>query len=94
VLKTKIPLPDNLKAAVVGDVREALARRSRRLVTVDGVKAYFDDGWLLVRPSGTEPICRIFAESRHPERARQLVDEGIRLVTERMSARVAASSPG
>lgn len=89
VLKTKIPLPYDLKLAVIEDVRKALAPRARRLVTIDGVKAFFDDGWLLVRPSGTEPICRIFAESRRPERARQLVDEGIRLVTERVSARVA-----
>lgn len=92
VIKTKIPLPHELKAGVIADVREALGPRARRLVTIDGVKAFYDDGWLLVRPSGTEPICRIFAESRHPDRARQLIDEGIRLVTERVSARVAASS--
>ena len=90
VIKTKIPLPNDLKAGVVSDVKEALGRRARRLVTVDGVKAYYEDGWLLVRPSGTEPICRIFAESRRSERARQLVDEGIRLVTDRMAARVAS----
>jgi phosphomannomutase/phosphoglucomutase len=90
VIKSKIPLPYEVKAAVVDDVREALGLRARRLIVIDGVKAFYDDGWLLIRPSGTEPICRIFAESRKPDRARQLVDEGIRLVTERVAARMAA----
>jgi phosphomannomutase/phosphoglucomutase len=93
VIKSKIPLPYEVKVDVVADVREILEHRARRLITIDGVKAFFDDGWLLVRPSGTEPICRIFAESRHPDRARQLIDEGIRIVTERVAARVAGTSP-
>ena len=30
---------------------------------IDGVKLYFDDGsWILVRPSGTEPLLRIYIE--------------------------------
>ncbi len=93
VLKTKIPLPYEVKTGVLEDVREELGRRALRLTTIDGVKAFFDDGWLLVRPSGTEPICRIFAESRQADRARQLVDLGIRLVTERVTARTAGPNP-
>jgi phosphomannomutase len=31
--------------------------------TTDGVKYYLDDGsWLLIRPSGTEPVLRVYAE--------------------------------
>jgi len=40
----------------------------RELLTVDGVKIIFDDdSWMLVRPSGTEPKVRIYAECRIPE---------------------------
>ena len=40
----------------------------RELLTVDGVKIIFDDdSWMLVRPSGTEPKVRIYAECRNPE---------------------------
>ncbi|MCL2100924.1 MAG: hypothetical protein FWH22_04350, partial [Fibromonadales bacterium] len=40
----------------------------RELLTVDGVKIIFDDAsWILVRPSGTEPKVRIYAECRFPE---------------------------
>ena len=50
-------------------------------VTIDGIKAYFDDGWILVRPSGTEPICRIYGESRSNESAQALMAHGVALVS-------------
>jgi len=34
-----------------------------------------------VRPSGTEPIFRVYAEGRTAERAEALVSEGARLIT-------------
>ena len=39
----------------------------------DGCKVYFDEGWMIVRFSGTEPRVRIFAEMPAKERARGLV---------------------
>jgi phosphomannomutase len=40
----------------------------RELLTLDGVKIIFtDDSWMLIRPSGTEPKVRIYAECRNPE---------------------------
>jgi phosphoglucosamine mutase len=47
---------------------------------VDGLKLDFKDGWLLVRPSGTEPKIRLTAEAKTEARARQLYDEGLRAV--------------
>jgi alpha-D-glucose phosphate-specific phosphoglucomutase len=36
--------------------------------TMDGVKYILsDDSWLLIRPSGTEPVLRVYAEGRSPE---------------------------
>jgi len=36
--------------------------------TTDGVKYLLaDDSWLLIRPSGTEPVLRVYAEGREPE---------------------------
>lgn len=38
------------------------------ILTVDGVKYIIaDDSWLLIRPSGTEPVLRVYAEGRTPE---------------------------
>ena len=38
----------------------------------DGVKLYVKDGWVLVRPSGTEPIFRVFSESKNKNWAEEL----------------------
>jgi phosphomannomutase/phosphoglucomutase len=50
--------------------------------TLDGVKLRYGDGWLLLRPSGTEPLFRIFAEAKTRARAKALARLGIRLVTD------------
>jgi phosphomannomutase len=36
---------------------------------------YDDESWVLFRPSGTEPIFRIYAEAGSPERVEALVEE-------------------
>ena len=47
----------------------------------DGTRLDFVDGsWLLLRPSGTEPVVRVYAEAATQERAHQLVNEGVALV--------------
>ena len=48
--------------------------------TTDGVKIWYNDGWVLIRPSGTEPIVRIFAESKTKSRAEELMSGGQKLV--------------
>jgi alpha-D-glucose phosphate-specific phosphoglucomutase len=43
----------------------------------DGVKYILDDdSWLLIRPSGTEPVLRIYAEAMHPDRTEALMAYG------------------
>lgn len=41
----------------------------------DGLKLVFRDGWVLMRPSGTEPIIRVYGESRDEKRAREIALE-------------------
>jgi phosphomannomutase len=40
----------------------------------------FSDGWLLLRPSGTEPVIRLTAEARSRSRAEELMERGLSLV--------------
>lgn len=46
----------------------------------DGIKyRLHDDSWLLIRPSGTEPVLRIYAEAPTPDMVQALLAEGGRL---------------
>ena len=47
------------------------------IACTDGVKYIMaDDSWLLIRPSGTEPVLRVYAEGRSPEMVRALLGFG------------------
>jgi phosphoglucosamine mutase len=61
------------------------------VINIDGIKLNFADGWLLVRPSGTEPKIRITAEAKTETRARQLYDSCLSLVKESIDSGVKAS---
>jgi phosphomannomutase/NDP-sugar pyrophosphorylase family protein len=51
------------------------------IVRKDGTRLDFEDGsWLLLRPSGTEPVVRVYAEAGTQERAQELVANGVALV--------------
>ncbi len=68
--KTKTPCPDKKKESVMAKL--AVTADGIRVDTTDGVKIFLEDGWVLVRPSGTEPIFRVFTEAKTPERAESL----------------------
>lgn len=44
------------------------------VTTLDGYRLDFGDAWVLVRPSGTEPLVRLYAEGRGRDRASELVE--------------------
>jgi phosphomannomutase len=49
----------------------------RSVDTSDGIKYLLEDeSWLLIRPSGTEPVLRIYAESPRPEAVDGLIEHG------------------
>jgi phosphomannomutase / phosphoglucomutase len=77
LIKVKEPVPAEIREPVIAHVAEALKEGSDRVVTIDGVKAFRDGGWVLVRASGTEPLFRIFAESKDRARAQALSKVGV-----------------
>jgi len=61
------------------DIDDALATLSDEyessvLSKADGLKLELDGGWVHIRPSGTEPLVRIFAEAAVEDNARSLVN--------------------
>ncbi|NUB90199.1 phosphoglucosamine mutase [Haloterrigena sp. SYSU A121-1] len=52
------------------------------LNTRDGYRLDYGDAWVLARPSGTEPLVRIYAEARNGDRAHELADEMYETLTD------------
>jgi len=68
-LKAKIPIHD--PSAVMAHIARAI--EGERVDTTDGLKIWYDDSWALIRPSGTEPLIRIYAESKKRGRAEEIL---------------------
>ena len=68
--------------------------RVERVGRLDGLKFYMEDGsWILFRPSGTEPLVRLYYEARTVERVEQLkrdFDECVERVVNDLGARLLA----
>ena len=60
-----------------GGLDRIAGRAVRRHESLDGFKHLLDDGWLLVRPSGTEPVLRVYSESTSAEAADALIDDAL-----------------
>ena len=72
--KGKTECPNELKDKVLEKLTEEV--KGLNVSTIDGVKVWFDDkSSILVRPSGTEPIYRLYAEAKTEEKAQKLVKE-------------------
>src|SRR5213593_2784394 len=76
IVKAKAP-----RGPALEPVYAALRRRfaDAQADTQDGLRLSWQDRWLHVRPSNTEPIVRLIAEARTAALARELVEEGRRL---------------
>jgi len=77
--KASVPVPVDRRTSVLSAISKLAA--GRRVDTIDGVKINEPDGWVLVRPSGTEAIFRIYADAKSAARAEALAAEGVDLVT-------------
>ncbi|TMT85096.1 phosphoglucomutase/phosphomannomutase family protein [Haloterrigena sp. H1] len=84
--KISVDCPDSEKARVLEDLEAAIPETVADTAvedvnTADGFKLLLADGsWLLVRPSGTEPVLRVYAEAADEKRVRELLDAGRELL--------------
>jgi phosphomannomutase/phosphoglucomutase len=94
-LVEKLPRTFQLKTKFSCSSREVVERvvqacvehgSPKRIETMDGAKIWIDDEtWLMVRPSGTEPLIRMYAESTDKALLDSKVDEYSRIVRSKMS---------
>lgn len=62
------------RSRMVRALEDVAAGTEAEVDRTDGVRLAFPDGWVLARPSGTEPLIRISAEAPDPDRARRYLD--------------------
>ena len=79
--KTKIKLPTiDLKKKMEEIAKEITADKKKigyeSIETIDGLKLWFKAGWILIRPSGTEPIIRVTAEAKTKKDAEKYLEIG------------------
>ncbi|MEZ0393542.1 MAG: phosphoglucosamine mutase [Desulfurococcaceae archaeon] len=70
VLKERIRMGRDEAQRAVEAVKEAF--KGYKMISVDGVRVEGEDFWLLVRPSGTEPLLRVMIEAGDEDMARKL----------------------
>ena len=69
----------NLKEKLAQEPSEIDGRKIENVNRTDGVKFIFaDKSWMLMRPSGTEPLVRIYAETESREDLEVLLEQGRR----------------
>jgi phosphomannomutase/phosphoglucomutase len=83
--KDKIECPNSLKKKVMDYVINNV-QDNVEILTIDGIKLIYPDGWILIRPSGTEPIFRIFVEAKTTNRAKKMIEEGLKMVNRAMKS--------
>ena len=68
-IKTVLKCEDSLKKKVLSELENNHC--NDRINTTDGLRIDFDDGWVIMRPSGTEPKFRITSESKDGKIAKE-----------------------
>jgi phosphoglucosamine mutase len=79
--KAKVSCPNELKEPVMARVKEkADIFAPDEINDLDGLRLQFADSWMLIRPSGTEPVIRVIAESMSEKQTGELTSKGEELV--------------
>ncbi len=82
--RVNLECPDEKKFALVKELEEDFKQEGYRTEYIDGVRIILDEGWVLIRPSNTEPKIRITAEAKTNEKLRKYFEE----FKERVSSKI------
>ncbi|MBD3261144.1 MAG: phosphoglucosamine mutase [Candidatus Altiarchaeales archaeon] len=75
--RVKVPCRDEAKKQAMISLKKNL---DREYFDLDGVRVELDEGWILIRPSGTEPFIRITCEAKDEKKLSNYVQLGTKWV--------------
>lgn len=73
--RSNFDVPDMEKFGVVESIAKVLRKSHERVNTLDGVRVELDGGWVLIRPSNTQPVIRLTVEARTKEELESIMEE-------------------
>lgn len=83
IIRISLACPNDLKPKVMQKLEEVLPGEfptAKEKLVVDGLRLAMGDAWVLVRPSGTEPLIRVTTEAKSKREAEQIIGKTARLV--------------
>lgn len=63
----RIACPENKKFSLVKELTENFRNKCTKVIDIDGIRGYIEDGWFLIRASNTQPILSIRCEAKTKE---------------------------
>jgi phosphoglucosamine mutase len=83
VIRKRVDMPLTIKEQAMKALGDGLKSKNPKEVSeLDGFKAIYDKGWILLRPSGTEPKLKIVIEGDDDASAKELFDMAMEIVNE------------
>ncbi|OYT61702.1 MAG: hypothetical protein B6U69_03145 [Thermofilum sp. ex4484_15] len=74
-LKVKVKEQD--KGRIMELLKKSLLSKYSDIETIDGIKLYMENSWLLIRPSNTEPVIRVSVEAEREEDVISAMDKAL-----------------
>jgi len=71
--RDSIPSPLEQRGHIMRNLIEEF--RDRQIDTIDGIKVFYDDTWVLMHPSSEEPVINLYAEAPSKEAASRVIQE-------------------
>ena len=71
----KFKCMDSIKFEVNNQLEKKFLEMGYKVETIDGVKIWLEGGWVLLRPSNTQPVIRMFVEATDESRLNKIKEE-------------------
>jgi phosphomannomutase/phosphoglucomutase len=86
VARRQVHCPTDLRGPVLERLAQEFSKSGGHAITIDGLKVVGPEGWVLLRPSGTEPLMRVVAEASDPAKANAMADDGVARIRAALAA--------